>query len=161
MPARAAIISISTSRAGGAGPDESGVRLSAFAQRVGCEIAGHDLIADERAGIEERLRHWSDVERCELILTTGGTGVSPTDLTPEATHAVIERETPGIPHAMREAARAHTPNWMLSRATAGTRGASLIINFPGSPASIDQNGAAIADAIEHALALIAGRPSAH
>ncbi len=162
MPAaRAAIISISTSRAEGAGPDESGARLSAFAQRLGCEIAGHDLIGDERASIEERLRHWSDMERCELILTTGGTGVSPTDHTPEATRAVIEREVPGIPHAMREAARAHTRNWMLSRGAAGTRGACLIINFPGSPASIDQSGDAIAGAIEHAIALIAGRPSAH
>jgi molybdenum cofactor synthesis domain-containing protein len=95
------------------------------------------------------------------VLTTGGTGLAPTDVTPEATRSVIEREAPGIPHAMREASRPHTRHWMLSRAVAGTRGASLIVNFPGNPASIDQTGEAIADAITHALALIAGRPSGH
>lgn len=160
-PARAATISISTSRAGGKGVDVSGERLAAFARGLGLALAGSDLIADERAVIEARLRHWSDVECCSLILTTGGTGLSPTDLTPEATRAVIEREVPGISEAMRLASRAHTPNWMLSRATAGLRGASLIINFPGSPASIDQTGEAIAPAIAHALSLISGASSGH
>ena len=125
------------------------------------EVVGRDLIPDRRQLIEERLRHWADVEHCALVLTTGGTGLSPSDVTPEATRAVIEREAPGIPHAMREASRPHTPNWMLSRAVAGTRGASLIVNFPGNPASIDETGDAIADALGHALALIAGRPSGH
>jgi molybdopterin adenylyltransferase len=161
VAARAAIITVSTSKAAGDGRDEGGPRLAALAQRLGVQIAGQDLIPDERVLIEERLRHWCDVERCALVLTTGGTGLSPTDFTPEATLAMIEREAPGIPHAMRDASRAHTPNWMLSRAVAGTRGASLIVNFPGSPASIDQAGAAIADALAHALALIAGRPSGH
>jgi molybdopterin adenylyltransferase len=125
------------------------------------EVIGRDLIPDRRDVIEERLRHWADVERCALVLTTGGTGLSLSDVTPEATRAVIEREAPGIPHAMREASRAHTSNWMLSRAVAGTRGVSLIVNFPGNPASIDETGEAIASALTHALALIAGRPSGH
>ena len=119
------------------------------------------MIPDDRALIEERLHHWTDAERCALILTTGGTGLSPSDVTPEATLAVIEREAPGIPHAMREASRAHARHWMLSRAVAGTRGSSLIVNFPGNPASIDQTGEAIADSLRHALDLIAGRPSGH
>jgi molybdenum cofactor synthesis domain-containing protein len=158
---RAAIITISSSKAAGEGSDESGPRLAAFAERLGVEVVGRDLIADERARIEERLRHWSDAERCELVLTTGGTGLSPSDVTPEATLAVIEREAPGIPEAMREASREHTRNWMLARGVAGTRGSSLIVNFPGNPASIDQTGEAIAGALSHALALIAGRPSRH
>jgi molybdopterin adenylyltransferase len=161
LAARAAIVTISTSKATSGDRDESGARLAMLAERLGVQIAGQDLIPDERPLIEERLRHWADVEHCELILTTGGTGLSPTDVTPEATRAVIEREAPGIPHAIREASRTHTSYWMLSRAVAGTRGASLIVNFPGNPASIDQAGGAIADALTHALALIAGRPSGH
>jgi molybdopterin adenylyltransferase len=161
VPGRAAILTISTSRSAGAGGDEGGERLIALAQQLGMEIAGRDLIADDRGLIEERLCHWTDVERCDLVLTTGGTGMSPTDVTPEATRAVIERDAPGIPHAMREASRPHARHWMLSRAAAGTRGRSLIINFPGNPASIDQTGGAIADSLKHALDLIAGRPSRH
>ena len=158
---RAAIITISTSKATGEGQDKGGERLLALAKRLGVEVIGRDLIPDRRELIEERLRHWADVERCALVLTTGGTGLSPSDVTPEATRAVIEREAPGIPHAMREASRPHTSNWMLSRAVAGTRGACLIVNFPGNPASIDETAEAIAGALTHALALIAGRPSGH
>jgi len=156
---RAAIITISTSRA--VAEDRGGERLVALAERLGVEVAGRELIPDRRELIEERLRHWVDVEHCELVMTTGGTGLSPSDVTPEATRAVIEREAPGIPHAMREASRSHTSNWMLSRAVAGTRGGSLIVNFPGNPTSIDETGEAIAGALKHALALIAGRPSGH
>lgn len=160
--ARAAVLTVSTSKAarGGEG-DESGPRLAALAERLGLELAGREVIADDRALIEARLRHWCDEERCALILTSGGTGLAPTDVTPEATRAVIEREAPGIPHAMREASRAHTPNWMLSRAAAGTRGACLIVNFPGSPASIDQAGEDLAGALAHALALVQGKPTSH
>jgi molybdopterin adenylyltransferase len=157
VPGRAAIVTISTSKAAGGGLDESGPRLAALAQRLGLQLAGQEVIPDERKLIEARLRHWSDVEQCALVLTSGGTGLAPTDVTPEATRAVLEREAPGIPQAMREASRPHTGNWMLSRGVAGTRGASLIVNFPGSPASIEQTGAALADA----LALIAGGPAGH
>jgi molybdopterin adenylyltransferase len=158
---RAAIITISSSRAAGAGEDHGGPRLARFAEDIGAEIAGRELIADERDAIEERLRHWCDVERCELVLSTGGTGFSPSDVTPEATRAVIEREAPGIAEAMRAASRAHTPNWMLSRGVAGIRGSSLIVNFPGNPDSIDQAGAAIATALPHAVALVSGSGSHH
>jgi molybdopterin adenylyltransferase len=158
---RAAIITISTSKAaGGGGEDESGARLAALAEGIGAEIAGRELIPDDRATIEQRLRHWA-VGDCALILTTGGTGLAPSDLTPEATRAVIEREAPGIAEAMREASRPHTANWMLSRGVAGVRGTTLIVNFPGSPRSIDQAGAGIAAALPHALDLLAGRVRAH
>jgi molybdenum cofactor synthesis domain-containing protein len=172
VPERAAIITISSSKAArpgrgkdpnadAASGDESGPRLAALVDRLGLELAGRELIADDRALIADRLRHWSDAERCALILTSGGTGLAPSDVTPEATRAVIEREAPGIAEAMRDASRAHTPNWMLSRALAGTRGTTLIVNFPGSPASIDQTGEALAGPLAHALALIAGRPAGH
>lgn len=161
MPGRAAIVTISTSKAAGDGRDESGPRLVALAQRLGLDLAGQEVIPDERELIEARLHHWSDVEQCALVLTSGGTGLAPTDVTPEATRAVLEREAPGISHAMREASRPHTSNWMLSRGVAGTRGASLIVNFPGSPASIEQTGAALIDALAHALTLIAGGPGGH
>lgn len=161
MPARAALISISTSRSAGAAADESREPLERFAAGLGVEVHAFELIPDERGRIEELLLRYSDEEACELILTSGGTGVAPSDVTPEATLAVIERHVPGIPEALREASRAHTPNWMLSRAQAGIRGGSLIVNFPGSPASIEQAGAVIAPALGHALALIAGRPSQH
>jgi molybdopterin adenylyltransferase len=153
---RAAVITVSSSRASGGERDESGERLAELARRMGAEIVDRDLVADEQGSIETRLRHWADVERCELILTTGGTGFAPSDVTPEATRAVIEREAPGISHAMRDASSEHTRHWMLSRALAGLRGSSLIINFPGSPASITQTGDAIAEAIPHALALLGG-----
>ena len=158
---RAAVITISSSKAAGEGEDESGPRLAALAEDLGAEIVGRDLIPDERVKIEQRLRHWAQSERCALVLTTGGTGLSPTDVTPEATLAVIDREVPGIAEAMRWASREHTPNWMLSRAVAGVCGSCLLINFPGSPRSIEQTGAALRVALPHALALIAGRSPDH
>jgi molybdopterin adenylyltransferase len=158
---RAAIITISTSKSAGEGEDASGSRLAELAERLGADIAGRDLIPDERELIEERLLHWTDVERCELVLSTGGTGFAPTDVTPEATRAVIQREAPGIPEAMRYASREHTRHWMLSRAVAGIRGSSLIVNFPGSPESITQASEAIEQALPHAVDLIAGRRSDH
>ena len=154
---RAAIITVSTSKAAGEGEDESGPRLSALAERLGAQIAGCEVIPDDRATIEARLRHWADVERCALVLTTGGTGVAASDVTPEATAAVIDRELPGVTEAMRAASRPHTAHWMLSRSVAGVRGATLILNFPGSPASIEQTGTALLQAIPHALELIEGR----
>ncbi len=156
------MITISTSRADGDGGDDlSGPALAAFVSDLGLELAGQELIADRRELIEERLRHWADTESCELVLTSGGTGFAPTDVTPEATRSVIEREAPGIAEAIRAASREHTRHWMLSRAVAGIRGATLIVNFPGSPRSIGEAGAAIADALPHALKLLAGQVDAH
>lgn len=158
---RAALLTVSSSKARGEGADESSERLAELAARLELEVAGSEVIADEQPAIEDRLRHWADEARVELILTSGGSGFSPDDVTPEATRAVIEREAPGIPEAMRAASRPHTGNWMLSRAVAGIRGATLIINFPGSPRSIEQTGEAIAAALPHALELLAGQRSPH
>jgi molybdopterin adenylyltransferase len=160
-PARAAIVTVSSSKSRGEGEDESGERLAALASRIGAEIAGREVIPDDRGLIAERLRHWADAEGCTLVLTSGGTGFAPTDVTPEATRAVIEREAPGIAEAMRLASRDRARHWMLSRAVAGIRGSTLIINFPGSPASIPEAGEAIADSLPHALALLAGDQHRH
>ena len=158
---KAAVITVSTSKAADAGSDESGPRLAAFARSLGAEEVTRELVEDDRAEIAAILRRVADEEGCELVLTTGGTGFAPTDVTPEATREVIEREAPGLPEAMRLASRAHTRHWLLSRAVAGIRGRSLIVNFPGSPASIDEAGEALRGSLPHALALMRGEHPAH
>jgi molybdenum cofactor synthesis domain-containing protein len=159
---RAVAITISTSRAAGEAEDESGPALESLARALGASAVESETIPDERALIEARLRHWCDPDpehgdSCALVLTSGGTGVSPDDLTPEATRAVIEREIPGIGEAIRLASQPHTPNWMLSRATAGVRGETLIVNLPGNPRAIAEVGEVLRPALAHALALIGGR----
>ena len=158
---RAAVVTISSSKVRGEGADESGPALVEFALSLGAEIEGTDLVPDDREQIESRLRHWSDERGCDLVLTSGGTGFSPTDVTPEATKAVLEREAPGIAEAMRAKSREHTPHWMLSRAIAGIRGRTLIVNFPGNPKSVRETADAIAPALPHALALLAGTETRH
>ena len=150
----AAVLTISTSRARGDGSDESGPALAAYAERLGAKVIGTEVIPDERELIAGRLRFWADEGGCELILTTGGTGFSIDDITPEATRDAIDREAPGIAEAMRAASRDHTPMWMTSRAIAGTRGRTLIVNFPGNPPAIEQAGAAIEQALPHVLELL-------
>jgi molybdopterin adenylyltransferase len=158
---RAALLTISSSKARGEGEDESGARLAELAGRIGVEVAGREVLPDARRTIEGRLRHWADEAGVELILTSGGTGFSADDVTPEATRATIEREAPGIAEAMRAASRPHTPHWMLSRAVAGIRGSTLIVNFPGSPGAVEQAGKALGAALPHALQLLAGRDPGH
>ena len=153
---KAAVITVSTSKAAGEGEDESGPALAELARSLGLELAGAEILTDDAAAISARLRHWADEEGCSLILTSGGTGFSPTDVTPEATRAVIDREAPGIGEAMRLTSRAHTPNWMLTRAIGGIRGRTLIVNFPGNPNSIRETSDVLAQALPHALALLAG-----
>jgi molybdopterin adenylyltransferase len=161
MRVRAALITISTSKAAGDGEDESGPKRRRLALDLGAEVEGSDLIPDDRDEIERRLRHWSDERQCALVLTSGGTGLSHDDVTPEATRAVIDREIPGIAEAIRLASRAHTANWMLARPVAGVRGSTLIVNLPGSPRAIEQVGSELAPGLAHALALIGGRAPGH
>jgi molybdopterin adenylyltransferase len=154
---RAAVITVSSSRAGGGGaPDESGPRLEAVVERLGGALAGSEVLPDDRETIAARLCHWIDEVGCDLVLTSGGTGLGPSDVTPDATRAVLDREAPGIAEALRAASRPHTDNWMLSRGVAGARGRALIVNFPGSPRSIDQTAPAIESAVSHALAQLRG-----
>jgi len=159
---RAAIVTISSSRADGSDEEDlSGDGLAAFASGIGTEVVSRELIADERDLIAERLSYLSDELGCDLVLTTGGTGFSPDDVTPEATRDVTDRDAPGIAEAMRLASREHTPNWMLSRNVAAVRGATLIVNFPGSPKAIAEAGEAIAMALPHALRLLRGGSGGH
>ncbi len=158
---RAALLTVSTSKARGEGTDESGARLAEFATGLGLEIAAQEIVADDQWRILARLRHFCDQLGADLVLTSGGTGLSPDDVTPEATREAIDREAPGIAEAMRAASRPHSPHWMLSRGVAGTRGRTLIVNFPGSPRAIGQCGEAIAAALPHALALLSGERPEH
>jgi molybdopterin adenylyltransferase len=154
-PFRAAVVVVSTSKAAGDGEDESGPRLRALLEEAGCEVIAVELITDERELISGRLRFFADEEGCDLIATTGGTGLSPDDVTPEATRDAIDREAPGIAEAMRLASREHVPkHWMLSRGVAGSRGRTLVINFPGNPNAIEQAGAAVTPSLGHALGLL-------
>jgi molybdenum cofactor synthesis domain-containing protein len=158
---RAAVVTISSSKARGEGTDESGPALVEFARSLGAEIEGTEVVPDDGDEIAQRLRHWSDERGCDIVLTSGGTGFAPSDVTPEATRAVLEREAPGIAEAMRAASREHTNHWMLSRAVAGIRGRTLIVNFPGNPKSIRETADSIAPALPHALALLADRETTH
>lgn len=150
---RAAILTISTSTAAGDAEDRSGPALVEAAVRAGAEVLAHDVLPDDRAAIEGWLRARVR-EGIELILTTGGTGLTPDDVTPEASLAVIEREVPGLAEAMRAESLRHTPMSMLSRAVTGVAGGSLIINFPGSPRAIGQLFPVVEPVLKHAVATL-------
>ena len=160
-PIGVAILTASSSRAREGGADESGDALAAFAAGIGGRVLGRELLADDRGAIEAALRRWVADRGCDLVLTTGGTGFSPDDVTPEATAAVLERPAPGVAEAMRAASAAHTRHWMLSRGLAGIAGATLIVNFPGSPKAIGEAGEAIAAVLPHAVELLRGGSGGH
>lgn len=155
------MVTVSTSRARDGGADESGDALVALVKAMDGTVLERDLVIDDREVIEANLRRWADSGECDLVLTTGGTGFASDDVTPEATEAVIERRAPGIAEAMRAASAEHTPHWMLSRATAGIRGATLIVNFPGNPKAIAETADALLPALPHAVSLLRGTPTAH
>src|SRR6185437_11208187 len=157
----AALVTISTSKAAGRGEDESGPRLAALAEQLGVEVLASELVPDDRAQLEALLRSLADDRGCALVLTSGGTGVAASDVTPQATRAVIDMEVEGLGEAMRAASRPHTGNWMLSRALAGVRGGTLIVNLPGRPASIDEIGGELVEPLRHALALLGGGDAGH
>ena len=154
-----AVLTVSSTRT--EADDESGPALAAFVERLGGNVVVREVVGDDRELIAERLRHLSDEAGCALVATTGGTGFAPDDLTPEATRDVIEREAPGFAEAMRDASKAHTKMWMTSRGVAGTRGRTLIVNFPGNPPAIEQSGAALERAIPHAVSLLQGDGHSH
>jgi molybdopterin adenylyltransferase len=122
------------------------------------QVEHYAVVPDEQAAITARLVDWCDRERLDLIITTGGTGLTPRDVAPEATLAVLEREIPGLAEAMRAASLAKTPHAMLSRGVGGIRGQTLIINLPGSPRAVRENLAVVLPALPHALEKIKGSP---
>ena len=152
---RTAILTVSTSVSARRAEDRSGPALAARAEGAGCEIAAMEVVPDDLALIEDRLRHYVD-ERFDVILTTGGTGFTPDDVTPEATRAVIDREAPGIAEAMRALSLGHTPMAVLSRAVSGIAGATLIVNFPGNPKAVDETFGVLEAVLPHAVRTLRG-----
>ncbi|MCL2563051.1 MAG: molybdopterin-binding protein [Oscillospiraceae bacterium] len=153
---RTAIITVSDKASQGIREDMSGPAIAALLIEAGYEIAQEIIIPDDRAIIEQTLLHCADTLCIPLILTTGGTGFSPRDVTPEATVAVCDRLAPGIPEAMRAHSLTITPRAMLSRAAAGMCGQSLIVNLPGSPKAAAENLEAVLPTLSHGLAILQG-----
>lgn len=158
---RVGILTASTKGARGERKDESGAAIREMVARIDGQVVCHEVLPDDLDRIRETLIRFADVEKLDLVLTTGGTGVGPYDVTPEATRAVIEREIPGIPEAMRITTLEKTRFAMLSRALAGTRGTTLIINLPGSPKGVRECLEAVIDVIPHALELMKGLTGDH
>lgn len=160
MIIRVGILTISTRSARGERPDASGPALADAISREGWQVLRMTVIPDDLEKISKVLVEWSDSGEMDIILTTGGTGFSPSDVTPEATQAVIHRAAPGLAEAMRSASLKITPHTMLSRAIAGIRTRTLIVNLPGSPRGATENLAVVLPALPHAVELLQEDPSA-
>ena len=154
---RVAVITLSDSGYAGKRADLSGPAIQEMVEERDWTVVQTTLLPDGREMLERELRRLCDGGLADLILTTGGTGFSPTDVTPEATMAVVERPTPGIPEAMRYYSLQITPRAMLSRAAAGIRGRTLIVNLPGSEKGARENLTAILGALGHGLRMLAGK----
>ncbi len=148
----AAILTVSTSVAAGRTEDTSGIALADAAAAAGATVVAREVITDDATAIEEALRRYSAPQAgVSLIFTTGGTGLTPDDVTPEATRAVIDREAPGFAEAMRAEALRHTPMGILTRGVSGIAGRTLIINFPGNPKAIGELFPVIAPTLWHVV----------
>jgi molybdopterin adenylyltransferase len=153
---KAAILTISDKGSRGERVDQSGPALSQFLIARNVEIAATAIVADEIPLIAQALQQWADSDAADLILSTGGTGLSPRDVTPEATMQILDRTVPGFSEAMRTASLAKTPYAMMSRAVCGIRNRALIVNLPGSPIAAVENLEAIWPAIPHAIKKLQG-----
>ena len=147
---RTCVLTISTSVSRRQAEDESGPLLAQLAEEAGADVEAMEVVPDDFALIEDRLHHFVD-DGFALVFTTGGTGFTPDDITPEATLAVVEREAPGIAEAMRAESLRHTPMGLLSRGVAGIAHQTLIVNFPGSPKAVAQLFPVLAPVLEHAV----------
>jgi len=156
---RTAIITLSDKGAKGEREDESGQVIRDMVSGIGADVRHYEVLPDERDRIVEVLKRHADSGAIDLILTTGGTGVAPRDVTPEATSEVLDRELPGMSEAMRAESLKKTPHAMLSRAIAGIRKQTLIVNLPGSPRAVRENLAVILPSLIHAIEKIKGDPS--
>jgi len=149
----AAVLTVSTSLAGGAGDDLSGPALVALCEAAGLEVS-HTVVSDDREAIAAELRRLADDEGVRFVFTTGGTGLTPDDVTPEATRDVIDRDAPGFAESIRTDSREHTPLGILTRGVSGLRGRTLIVNFPGNPKAIEQSWPVVEPTLKHAAATL-------
>ncbi len=159
MTIRFGILTLSDRSARGERADASGPALADLVRAQSSSEAKQALLPDDDSAIRAELIAWADSGEVDVILTTGGTGFAPRDVTPEATRAIIQREASGLAEAMRSASLVKTPHAMLSRSVAGIRGRTLIINLPGSPKGALENLQVVIPVLEHAIQLLKGDPS--
>jgi molybdopterin adenylyltransferase len=143
------VVTVSSSLARGEGEDVSGPALAALCEGAGLDVV-RELVGDDREAIAQTLERLSDQDAVRFIFTTGGTGLTPDDVTPEATRNVIQREAPGYAEAIRTDSRDHTPLGILTRGVSGVRNRTLIVNFPGNPKAIEQSWPIVEPTLEHA-----------
>ena len=153
----AGILTISDKGSRGERQDKSGEVIREILSKTAARIANYDVVPDEKELIAEKLVSWADRDKLDVVITTGGTGLTPRDVTPEATLAVVDRIVPGFAEAMRAESLKKTPHAMLSRAVAGTRGKCLIINLPGSPKAVRECLEVILPALPHAVETLKGQ----
>jgi molybdenum cofactor synthesis domain-containing protein len=160
-PILAAVVTVSDKGYAGEREDASGPLLANLLRKMGAEIASQTIVPDERVDIERVLTQLADETRVDLVVTTGGTGPAPRDITPEATGAVIEREMPGLAEALRFEGYRKTPLAVISRGVAGIRGQTLIVNLPGSPRAVREGMETLAPILPHAIRMLRGVDTGH
>jgi len=159
MTIRFGILTLSDRSSRGERPDASGPALARLIEAEGWSVTKQDLLPDDESSIRELLARWADSSELDVILTTGGTGFAPRDVTPEATRAVLDREAPGLAEAMRAASLRVTPHAMLSRIVTGIRKRTIIINLPGSPKGAVENLQVVLPVLPHAVQLLRDDPA--